>query len=111
MESQARYNPQEKFISKEFTYTLRERLRITIDKFDGEINSLAEAAKTELTIAGVSEEKVNNEKDSMIVEAIVAYVKANFGYDSPDADSFRNIFELYKKRLTLSSAYRAGGNP
>ena len=97
-------------ISKSFINILRQRLRISNELSDSELNDLAEAAKTELKIAGVSDDKVNDEGDQLIRTAIVSYVKANYGFDSPEADQYRVVFENMKKRLTLSSVYRYGDN-
>lgn len=92
-------------ISKPFLNVLKQRLRINNDSSDGELCNLAEAARTELILAGVKEDKVNDENDLLIRTVIVTYVKAYYGFDSPDAAQLQIVFENFKKKLAISSKY------
>lgn len=92
-------------ITQSYIYELRQRMRINHDGFDGELQELAEAARGELILAGVLPERAEDESDPLIKQAVAAYLKANFGFDSPDADKYREAFEKMKIRLTLSSDY------
>lgn len=92
-------------ISKNYINDLRQRTRVSHTLTDGEINDLAEAARIELILAGVKIEKATDEKDFLIKAAISAYVKANYGFDAPDADKLREVFEKLIVKLTLSSDY------
>ena len=72
--------------------------------FDGEITDLINAAKADLQITGV---KVDDEADPLIKRAITTYVKANFGWDNPDADKLQQSYNMLKMHLSLSTEYGA----
>lgn len=92
-------------ISKEFTAEVRRYLRISHSHFDDEITDLIGAAQADLLLGGVTPEKVANEGDALIKRAIVCYVKAEFGIDNPDAEKYRNSYDMLKKHLQLSNEY------
>ncbi|MBD0381289.1 head-tail connector protein [Paenibacillus sedimenti] len=73
--------------------------------FDTEITDLIEAARHDLFLSGVLSSKVNSDTDPLIKRAVSVYVKANFGYDNPDADRLRMSYESLKAHLTLSQEY------
>lgn len=82
---------------------VKKSLRITHNGLDeAEILPLIEAAKKELSIAGV---KNLAEDDSLVRRAIIVYVKANFGYDNPDSEKFSKSFESLKATLTQTGGY------
>lgn len=92
--------------SAEYKQSIRGYLRISHDKFDGEITDLINAARIDLiTLGGVLSSKVEDESDSIIKRAIVCYVKAEFGLDNTDAEKYRNCYEMLKRHLMLSSDY------
>lgn len=76
-------------------------LRITNYHFDNEVKDLIEAGKLDLQLAGV----YFLETDPLIKRAIITYCKANFGYDNPDADRFRDSYVMLKQHLCLSGDY------
>lgn len=80
-------------------------LRITSNRFDGEITTLIEACKIDLSIAGVT---VLDETDPVIKRAIILYAKANFGYDNPDSEKFQKSYDLLKCSLALAGDYNGG---
>lgn len=88
-------------------------LRISHNKLDNEINYLIDAARYDLIIAGVSEEKVKSDgknEDPLIKRAIIVYCKANFGLDDKDTvaakEMYQRSYESIKQHLSLSGDYR-----
>lgn len=77
-------------------------LRISNTAYDTEVTDLIAAAKSDLSLAGVYK---TMETDSLIKRAISIYVKANFGYNNPDAERLLAAYESLKSHLTLSSDY------
>jgi len=77
-------------------------LRIKNTAFDTEILELIDAAKLDLGISGV--EKID-ELDGLIIHAIKTYVKANFGWDNPDAERLQESYLMLKQHLSLSGDY------
>lgn len=83
--------------------TVKKTLRVSHNKLDdAEIVPLIEAAKKELTIAGVI---TVDEADPMIVRAVTAYAKAHFGYDNPEAERFERVFNSLKSTLSQVGEY------
>ena len=74
----------------------------TVD-FDTEIQGLIDAAKADLTLAGVDR---IDETDPLIKRAIIVYAKAHFGYDNPDADRLAASYEALKAHLSMADDYR-----
>ena len=94
-----------------------------------EINDLISAAKTDLLLSGVNAEKtitVQEDQtpepteddpepepvivdveviDPLIKRAIITYVKANFGWNNPDAEKLKQSYEMLKSHLSLSAEY------
>ncbi|OAH60749.1 DNA-packaging protein [Domibacillus aminovorans] len=79
-------------------------LRISNTAFDSEINDLISAAEADLRIAGVHFESSSG--DALIKRAVITYCKANFGYDNPDADRFKDSYIMLKQHLSLAGDYR-----
>lgn len=79
-------------------------LRISSSAFDSEISDLIEAAKADLKLSGVDHGKMLDD-DPVIKRAIVTYVKANFGFDNPDAERLQRAYDMLKAHLTLSTEY------
>lgn len=73
--------------------------------YDSEINSLIDAARQDLMLSGVSDAKANDDTDPLIKRAISCYVKANFGWDNPDADRLQKSYGMLKQHLTLAGDY------
>ena len=80
-------------------------LRITSSAFDSEIEGLIEAAKADLKLSGVADEKVKDDGDPLIRRAIIVYCKAHFGFDNPEAERFAKSYDMLKAHLTLSVEY------
>lgn len=81
---------------------IKPKLRINNDAFDDEITDLIEAAKLDLGIAGVENIDIT---DPLIKRAITVYVKANFGWDNPDAERLEKSYTMLKQHLALSGEY------
>lgn len=80
------------------------RIATATTDFNGEIQDLIDGAEADLQLAGIAAEKVVT-TDPLIKRAVVAYCKANFGYDNPDADRLQNIYQSLKMHLSLSVDY------
>ena len=79
-------------------------LRISSSAFDSEVQGLIDAAKADMKLSGVDETKII-ETDPLIKRAIITYVKANFGFDNPEADRLQQAYNMLKAHLTLSQEY------
>lgn len=82
--------------------TMKTSLRISNTAFDNEILELIDAAKVDLKISGVN---IINELDPLIKRAVALYVKANFGWDNPDAERLQKSYVMLKQHLSLSGDY------
>lgn len=81
-------------------------LRISHTAFDGEITDLIEAARQDLILSGVSSIKANDDTDQLIKRAVSTYVKANFGFDNPDAVRLQESYTMLKQHLALAGDYK-----
>ena len=96
-------------VSEDLLYAARLAVRANrTSYFDGEIKELISAARKELTEIGILPEKAYDDSDPLTRRACILYVKAEFGLDNPDAERYRESFELLKKHLSLSSEYVGG---
>lgn len=81
-------------------------LRLTTDAYDAEIADLIDAAKLDLSIAGVS---LPAELDALCERAILTYVRANFG--SPeDYDRLKASYDEQKAQLRTATGYTDWGD-
>lgn len=90
-------------VSSDYVAAIRQRLRLTTDDFDNELTDLINAARADLALGGVVEEKANDETDPLILKAVETYVKAEFGLDNEDADRYRASYKEQRNSLTLPS--------
>ena len=84
------------------------RLRLKSDVFDNELEMHIGSAKALLKLSGVNPALVDEAEDSIIKNAITAYVCSQFGLDNPDVARFSRIFNSFLQILTLSGEYRNG---
>ena len=86
---------------------IKTALRISINNtaFDSEIADLIAAARADLMLAGVLLAKANDDNDPLIKRAITVYVKANFGWNNPDAERLQQSYNMLKIHLALSQEY------
>lgn len=74
-----------------------------------ELDDLVGAALKHLHSTGVNETWLNStdsELSPLIKAAVRTYVKANWGYDNPDAEKFSKAYEILVRQLSLTSEYR-----
>ena len=76
-------------------------LRITTTAYDTELNSLIEAAKSDLGIAGVV---LPETLDDVCKRAIVTYCKMNFG-DPDHYDRLKASYDEQKAQLSMATGY------
>lgn len=76
-------------------------LRITTSAFDTEILNLIEAAKMDMRVAGVM---YIDEKDPLIIQAVITYCKVNFGEPS-DPIRLKASYDEQKAQLVSSKQY------
>lgn len=85
------------------------RISSSTTAFDVELDDLIDAVAADLKLSGVDPLKLadltSTTIDPLIKRAIVVYVKANFGYDNPDADRLLRSYDMLKAHLTLSTEY------
>ena len=88
---------------------IKTALRISTNNtaFDSEIADLIAAARADLMLAGVLLAKANDDTDPLIKRAITVYVKANFGWNNPDAEKLQQSYDMLKSHLALSQEYTA----
>lgn len=86
---------------------IKTALRISINNtaFDSEIADLIAAARADLMFAGILPAKANDDNDPLIKRAITVYVKANFGWNNPDAEKLQQSYAMIKGHLALSQEY------
>lgn len=92
-------------VSDEYLASVRHSVRLSSTAHDGELTDLINAARADLVLGGVLEEKANDEKDPLIKKAVTTYVKAEFGLDNEDADRLRASYKEQRNGLTLSDSY------
>lgn len=76
-------------------------LRIGNNAYDAEITDLINACKKELELAGIASSNIQD-TDEMIIQTVISYCKAYFGYDNPDADRYIRSYESLKAFLCLN---------
>lgn len=75
-------------------------LRITNSEFDNEIQDLINACELDLKMSGVSDSLIKKQ-DPLISQAVQTYCKANFGFDNPEAERFREAYASLKAFLAI----------
>lgn len=84
---------------------IKTTLRISNTAYDTEIVDLIAAARSDLMLSGIHENKANDGADPLIKRAIITYVKANFGWNNPDAEKLQQSYNMLKTHLSLSKEY------
>lgn len=87
-----------------FIDDVKKVLRISSSAFDTEINNLISSAQEDLKIFSIVPEKVVD-TDPLVRNAIITYVKAQFGWDNPDAEKLMTSYESQKSALALVRKY------
>ena len=81
-------------------------LRVTVSAYDAEITSLIEAAKQDLSIAGVV---LPEEPDAVTKRAIITYCRANFGSPA-DYDRMKAAYDEQKAQLATHTGHTDWGD-
>ena len=89
-------------------------LRLTTDVFDAEVQMLADAAITDMDRVGVLPallelDDEGNLANGMVKTAVIAYAKAHFGYDNPEAERFDGAYRRIVCDL-LNSSYNSAAS-
>ena len=80
---------------------IKNSLRVSGSDFDDEIMSLINAAREDLKTSGIASTTISDTSNSLVKNAIMNYCKAEFGFDNPDSEKFRNAYESLKAKLAL----------
>jgi uncharacterized phage protein (predicted DNA packaging) len=83
---------------------VKEVLRISGTDTDTEITDLIDTAKADLLTSGVLDTKIVD-TDALIKMAIKLFCKAHYGYDTPDADRFKTLYDEFKSKLCTLTDY------
>ncbi len=90
-------------------------LRVSMDTFNDEITDLIEAAKIDLSIAGVRNADLEpgvEPTDALIIRAIVLYCKLFFG-EPATSDHWKSVKDAYdevKAQLSMASGFTDWGD-
>jgi hypothetical protein len=87
-----------------FLADVKKVLRISSTAYDTEVSNLISAAEEDLKIFSIVPQKVVN-TDPLVRNAIITYVKAQFGWDNPDAEKLMTSYESQKSALALVRKY------
>lgn len=83
---------------------IKKTLRIDGTELDEEVQDLIDAAKADLKLSGILENKIID-TDPLIIRAITTYCKANFSSDNHEAERYQQSYEMIKSHLSLSQEY------
>lgn len=75
-------------------------MRVSTDAYDDEINEYIEAARLDLDIGGVA----YAEEDSLVVKAIITYVRMSFGAPA-NYDKLKEAYDEQKAQLMNATGY------
>lgn len=84
---------------------MRKYVGLTVEDFDDDLIMLGNTAIKKLLLTGILESKIVKE-DSMIVNTILAYIKANFRNTPNDvAERYKNLYEENKNFMRSTIEY------
>lgn len=88
----------------------KERLRITVDAFNIEVQDLIDAGVADLKLGGVLSSVMDAfvsdpDSDKLLKYAIMTYVKNHFGWNNPDYGQLDQAYKTLKGEITLSDEY------
>lgn len=81
-------------------------LRVTTTAFDSEIDSLIDAAKLDLGVAGVV---IPSTIDALVQTAVITYVRLRFGQPD-DYDRLKRAYDEQKAQLSMCTGYTKWGD-
>lgn len=80
-------------------------IRVDDNSMDTDIQETIDACKEELKLCGISESKVNDNTDKLIVRSIKLYCKSEFSTDDKETQRYKEAYESLRNHLSLSSDY------
>lgn len=83
---------------------VKKALRITTAYFDDELNQLIAAALLDLGLGGASSDVLVENYDALVNQAVITYVKANFGQPE-DYDRIKQAYDEQKAQLGMATNY------
>lgn len=89
-----------------FIDDVKERLRITHNKLDGDISAQIAAAQNELARIGVDSSLAASEDDPLVTEAVKTYVQYKNAPDPKDADNLWNSWITQADGIRKARPYR-----
>lgn len=85
---------------EEYIEKIKERLRITSDAFDAEVEDLVNACRKDMELSGIYGDLDN----PLYFQAVVLYEKTYFG-SSDDAEKTQKAYEALKTSMSLAGGY------
>lgn len=83
---------------------VKKALRIKTSYFDDELSQLINAALTDLGFGGVASDVLVENYDAIINQAVITYVKMNFGLPE-DYDKLKRSYDEQKAQLGMATGY------
>ena len=83
---------------------LRKRVGLSNDSFDEELQEVEKAAIDDLKMSGIHEANIVA-SDSVICQAITAYVRANFR-NNKQSEKYQKAYERLRYKMCVSSKYK-----
>lgn len=80
------------------------RINASITEYDEEITGLIASAERDIEVTGVTVDE-----DPIYTDAVICYVKANFGFNNPDRDDFMKRYTDMLKKMALIAEYIGNG--
>lgn len=88
-----------------FIDDVKQRLRISHNKLDGDLTAVVSAARAELIRVGVDATLAASESDPLIVEAVKTYCQYNFTDDDKARDGYFSSWVTQVDGLRKSAGY------
>ena len=92
----------------DFLILVKKALRITTNYFDEELTQLVNAALIDLGFGGAREDVRVVGYDAIINQAVITYVKMNFGIPE-DYDRLKKSYDEQKAQLGMATNYTEWG--
>lgn len=75
-------------------------LRISVNDYDDEVRGLINSAKRDMSVTGIVDTD-----DAMYTDAIICFVKANFGFDNPDREGLLERYNRLLNKMSMLDVY------
>ena len=83
---------------------VKKACRVTAAAYDDELTDLIAAAKADLTLAGVAQERADDETDPLIRRAVKTFCRMNFGAPE-NYEKLKASYDEQKAQLQGASGY------